>query len=201
MRTTDLSTLLSLAKSTEVSALDLSAACATARQQIRRASPPEALPPLFCELGTLTVRALHLVPHHGLGIMARDAQPIKFGDIRVQREWYAYEVTNGIEVDIIFPVLGKPGHRHDSQAIRDWTKHNMRLVKKNFSKYIDATLPLLEHHWEYAILLSLLQQLDRLAEAERDLDEVRRMLTVIDLPADARRRYRGAAGTLARRPR
>lgn len=201
MRTTDLSALLTLVRDPGVSALDLSTACAVARREIRRVTPPPSLPPLICELGSLTVRALHLVPYHGLGLMARDAQPIKFGDIRVQREWYAYEVTNGIEVDIIFPVLGKPGHQHDSQAIRDWTRHNIRLVKKNFAKYIDATLPLLEHHWEYAILLSLLQQLDRLAEAARDIDEVQRMLTVIDLPADARRRYRGAAGTLARRPR
>lgn len=196
MRTCDLSTLLELSKNTSVSAIELSRATAHARRLIRQASPPESLPPLVCELGALTMRVRNLPPYHGLGLIARDPQPIKFGNIRVQREWFAYEVTDNIEVAVSFPVMGSSQLQHVSEDIAAWKKHNMPLIKKLFKQYIHHTGPLIEQHWEYAILLSLLRELDRLAEIEHDTDEIRRMLTVIDGSNDMRRRYRGAAGTL-----
>jgi hypothetical protein len=201
MNVHDLLPLLEVLKNPEATVLDLSAAASQARREIRLAHPPESLPPLICELGALTVTALHLPPYHGLGLLARDAQPIRFADVRVQREWRAYEVTNDIEVEVSFPVLGVPGRFHESKEITAWKKHNMGLVKKNFTRYIRSTLPLIERHWEYKILISLLQHLDRLAGLERDADEVQRMLTVVNGTAEMRKRYRGAAGTLSRPPR
>jgi hypothetical protein len=118
----------------------------------------------------------------------------------VQRELIAYEVTNDIEVNILFPVLGVPHRQHSSDDITAWKHRNTPLVKKLFKRYIDATGPLIEQHWEYTILLSLLKEIDRVATIERDSDEIRRMLTVINGSNEMRRRYRGAAGTLHRPP-
>lgn len=200
MRTCDLSALLELLKDSSVSAAELSRAAAHARRLVRKAPPPESLPPLVCELGALIVHVRILPPYHGLGLIARDPQPIKFGNIRVQREWFAYEVINDIQVATSFPVLGSPQLQHVSDEVDAWKKHNMPLIKKLFKRYLHHTGPLIEQHWEYAILLSLLRDLDRLAEIEHDTDEVRRMLTVIDGSNEMRRRYRGAAGTLHRPP-
>jgi len=200
-RVTELTELLEQLKNPSVSATELCHAAMAARREVRLAPPPAPLPPLICELGALTVHTLHLLPHHALGLLARDAQPIRFAGHRVQREWCAYEITNGIEVDVLFPVLGSNGRMHESSDITAWKKHNMGLVKKNFTRYISTTLPLIEQHWEYKIVLSLLQQLDRLAVIDRDTDELRRMLTVVNGTTEMKKRYRGAAGTLSHPPR
>jgi hypothetical protein len=200
LRTCDMSSLSELISNPSTSARELSAVCEEARRAIRRATPPESLPPLVCELGALTVRAHVLPPNHSLVLEARDAQPIRFGTIRVQRTFSAFQTMTGLEVEVVFPVIGSPRKRHESLEVTAWIEHNRELVKRSFQKYIRATSPLIEHHWEYNTLLSLLKDIDNLAMIEQQCDSIRRMIAVLEGSTEKRERYRRSAATLQRPP-
>ena len=144
--------------------------------------------------------AQHHLPHHGQSLTARDQQPIKIGTHRVQREFVAFRTTNGLDIDIRFPKLTKPEHLYDNPELRAWTNSNSGKVKKAMSQYVEDNALLIDHHWDYALTLSMLSQIDRLAAIERDSDELRRLLGLLDGTPEQHDRYRDAAGTLSRPP-
>lgn len=200
LRTPELSYLLDLLREPTVTAEQLQRGAQSARQSVRLTNPPHALPSLESSFGIMTMSTHHHLPHHGQSLTACDRQPIRFGSLHVQREFVAFRTTNGLDIDIRFPTLAKSGHFNDSPEIRAWIKTHRRKVKKTMTEYVANHAPLLGHHWEYALMLSLLTQIDRLATIERDSEELRRLLGLLDGTPQQHDRYRDAAGTLSRPP-
>lgn len=208
MKTCDLSLLHEAVRNPLLTVDDLVEVARDAETIIRRATPPRALPPLECEYGLFDVRTIDLAPYHGLAIIATDAQPVQCEAIWMQRELIRYQATvdsavarvNSV-VEIRFPKLGQHGQTNDTPRLDRWRRHNQRMVKRYLDVYFDNQLPLIEHHWEYAVLLSLRGELRRLANTERDVSEVNRLLTAVDGRPQDRSKYRDAAGMLYLRRR
>lgn len=201
MRTSELADLLAAVRNPQATVEDVSRLCRTAATTIRRSTPPGLLPQLHCDYGSFAMRAVNLSPYHGLGIVANETQPQKFENIWMMREFALFQVTGGFEVNIRFPKLAQHGHYHANERLNRWRKKNASKVKSILHQYFDHHLPLLEDHWEYSVLLSLLREIERLASASRDVDEVNRLLTAAGGTPAERRRYREAAGTLHARNR
>jgi len=201
MRTSELAELLEGVRNPSMTVEEISRLCRTAAVIVRRSTPPRNLPNLRCEYGTFTIRPVNLSPYQGLGIVATESQPQKTEGIWMMREFALYQVTGGFEVDIRFPKIAQHGLYQNNDRLNRWRRQNSRNVKSILHQYFDHHLPLLEDHWEYTVLLTLLREIDRLSGAARDVDEVNRLLTAAGGTAAERRRYREAAGTLHARNR